>query len=385
MPPAPVLRCVTFQTRSLIRLLLLPTILLAYEQVFEFCFQMNSSYGSFDFTGGWQDDRFVGPTSPVVGHFPNLHDGRFDDAGNQQEVHSIYSPDEWLNVQSAWLQQSDPHFASTPLDINGYNASPTYAIAQGHSYDADLANLSDFYQCPTTSSSFSETDLDYFQPNFTNTTNHRTDSFSSLPLSSPTSDPSYQRATTSNFIQPYSPSSIPYNNNHPTSHTNQTHQAHLTNAPPSQDLLPSDPLHPRHQLSRFDGDLYTPSYVRGDGPTRAGWCSLCSSWLTLKDSAYWYHMHFAHGISCATGRYLPGPIRFRAIAGAARGVGDAEALCGGCGRWVLIVTGEKGRTAWWRHAYRCKFKDGGDGGKERKRGKSSSPRKVVARPSVGAR
>jgi hypothetical protein len=48
---------------------------------------------------------------------------------------------------------------------------------------------------------------------------------------------------------------------------------------------------------------------------------------------------------------------------------------------VLIVTGEKGRTAWWRHAYRCKLKDG-EVGKERKRGKSASPRKVVARPVV---
>jgi hypothetical protein len=46
------------------------------------------------------------------------------------------------------------------------------------------------------------------------------------------------------------------------------------------------------------------------------------------------------------------------------------------------VSGEKGRTAWWRHAYRCKFKDG-EVVRERK-GKIASPRKVVARP-VGGR
>jgi hypothetical protein len=60
----------------------------------------------------------------------------------------------------------------------------------------------------------------------------------------------------------------------------------------------------------------------------------------------------------------------------------------------LIVVGEKGRTAWWRHAYRCKGKGVGGGGvvgtnavvlgKERGtgRGKSASPRKVVARPAA---
>jgi len=340
---------------------------------------MNSSYESFDFTGGWQDGQFVETTSSLDGSFPNFHAGRFQDVSNLQGNSAVSSPDVWLKVQSAWPQQNSTYHVSPSIDPDSFQALPTYTTAQGYSYDADLADVSDFDQCQS-HSSFSETDLDCLQSTNYHGTNYRTDSFSSLPLASPTSDPSYQRNANSNLVQSHAPIRLPYTYHHHTrSAPNQ--QAHHFSAPPAQDLLASDPLYPRQQPARFEGDLYTPTYVRGDGPTRAGWCMYCSSWLTLKDSAYWYHMHFAHGISCATGKHLPGPVRCRATAGAARGVGNAEWLCGGCGRWVLIVTGERGRTAWWRHAYRCKFKDG-EVGKERKRGKSASPRKVIARPVV---
>lgn len=344
---------------------------------------MNSSYESFDFTGGWQDDQFVETAGSLDGPFPNLTGGgRCNDVSNLQRNSAVSSPDKWLNVQSAWPQQGTTYNVSASFDLDSFQALPTYTTAQGYSYDADLTDVSDFDQCQS-HSSFSETDFDCLQPTHYHGTNYRTNSFSSLPLASPSSDPSYQHTSNPYLVQSHSPSSNPYNNHHHAqSHPSQ--HPHLTNAPPAQDLLPSDPLHPRQQPARFEGDLYTPTYVRGDGPTRAGWCAQCSSWLTLKDSAYWYHMHFAHGISCATGKHLPGPIRYRATAGAARGVEDAEWLCGGCGRWVLIVTGEKGRTAWWRHAYRCNFKDG-EVGKEKKRGKSASPRKVVARPVVERR
>lgn len=341
---------------------------------------MNSSYESFDFTGGWQDDQFGGTAGSTNGPLPDLTGARLNDVGNMQGNSAVSSPDEWLNVQSAWLQQNNTYNGSTSFDLDSFHALPTYTTAQGYPYDADLTDLSDFDQCQS-HSSFSETDFDHFQPSNYDGINYRANSFSSQPLNSPTSDPSYLQAANAHLVQNHSPSSLLYDN-HLHARSNPIQHANPINAPPAQDLLPSDPLHPRQQPSRFDGDLYTPNYVRGDGATRAGWCAQCSSWLTLKDSAYWYHMHFAHGISCATGKHLPVPIRFRPTAGAARGVGDAEALCGGCGRWVLIVTGEKGRTAWWRHAYRCKFKDG-EVGKERKRGKSASPRKVVARPMMG--
>ncbi|CAK1355291.1 unnamed protein product [Cercospora beticola] len=52
-------------------------------------------------------------------------------------------------------------------------------------------------------------------------------------------------------------------------------------------------LMPRRQSPRFAGDEYTARWVRGYGTDRAGWCGFCSSWHKLKDSAYWYHMHYS--------------------------------------------------------------------------------------------
>ena len=57
------------------------------------------------------------------------------------------------------------------------------------------------------------------------------------------------------------------------------------------------------QHPRFDGDLYTAEWIRGEGSDRAGWCGFCSSWHRMKDSAFWYHMHYSHGISYTTGKF----------------------------------------------------------------------------------
>ena len=38
---------------------------------------------------------------------------------------------------------------------------------------------------------------------------------------------------------------------------------------------------------RFNGDLYTPLWIRGEGVNRAAFCGFCDSWHRLKDSAYW--------------------------------------------------------------------------------------------------
>lgn len=37
---------------------------------------------------------------------------------------------------------------------------------------------------------------------------------------------------------------------------------------------------------RFEGDLYAPQWVRGEGVERAGWCGFCSSWHKLKVSTF---------------------------------------------------------------------------------------------------
>ncbi|KAI8833339.1 hypothetical protein BC829DRAFT_407929 [Chytridium lagenaria] len=47
---------------------------------------------------------------------------------------------------------------------------------------------------------------------------------------------------------------------------------------------------PRAQRLRFEGDLYTPGWVRHGGHLKEGLCELCPApgrWLQLKNSAFW--------------------------------------------------------------------------------------------------
>ena len=42
------------------------------------------------------------------------------------------------------------------------------------------------------------------------------------------------------------------------------------------------------QKPRFNGDLYTPKYVRKQGAEKEGYCDICNGkWLQLKNSAFW--------------------------------------------------------------------------------------------------
>ena len=59
-------------------------------------------------------------------------------------------------------------------------------------------------------------------------------------------------------------------------------------------LDPPDTGNLQSQAPRFEGDLYTAPYIKGEGVERAGWCGFCSSWHKLKDSAYWYAMILLH-------------------------------------------------------------------------------------------
>lgn len=48
---------------------------------------------------------------------------------------------------------------------------------------------------------------------------------------------------------------------------------------------------PRRQALRFEGDLYTPTWVRRDKAQKEGLCELCpppGKWLLLKNSTFWY-------------------------------------------------------------------------------------------------
>ena len=123
-------------------------------------------------------------------------------------------------------------------------------------------------------------------------------------------------------------------------------------SPPLEDMRPVDPEYtPYAQELRFEGDLYTPKYVRGHGNKREGWCGICNQgrWLVLKNSAFWYDKSFTHGISAATGAAFEGPKQTRQT----KGKNEAwEGLCGSCGEWIALFNSKKKGTTWFRHAYK---------------------------------
>ncbi|KAF4336373.1 meiotic expression up-regulated 26, partial [Fusarium beomiforme] len=123
--------------------------------------------------------------------------------------------------------------------------------------------------------------------------------------------------------------------------------------PPSEDMNPEDPeMIPCEQELRFEGDLYTPRWVRGRGNKREGWCGICKPgrWLGLKSSAFWYDKLFSHGISAATGSSFQEPQQKRRMDGKP----DVwEGLCGSCEQWIALVSSKEKRTTWFRHAYKC--------------------------------
>lgn len=155
--------------------------------------------------------------------------------------------------------------------------------------------------------------------------------------------------------------------------------------PPPEDMNPSDPdLVPHEQELRFEGDLYTPKWVRGHGNKREGWCGICKPgrWLVLKNSAFWYDKSFTHGISAATGNPFQEPQETRRMDG---NPDVWEGLCGSCNEWIALVSSKKKGTTWFRHAYKChthpKIKDA-----PKRRRESSHTRALaastMARPKV---
>lgn len=125
---------------------------------------------------------------------------------------------------------------------------------------------------------------------------------------------------------------------------------------------------------RFENDLYSPVWVRGQGIDREGCCPQCRPqlWLKIKQSAYWYHMNFFHGISAATGRPYQAPLQYRCTPVSSRdskqrSVYCVEALCGSCSDWIMLVSDfasmlpvtamvveeEIGLASWYRHAQKC--------------------------------
>ncbi|EPS42894.1 hypothetical protein H072_3228 [Dactylellina haptotyla CBS 200.50] len=123
--------------------------------------------------------------------------------------------------------------------------------------------------------------------------------------------------------------------------------------PPEEDMNPEDPdMKPHEQELRFEGDLYTPKWVRNHGNKREGWCGICKPgrWLVLKNSAFWYDKSFTHGISAATGQSFMEPQEVRRVDG---NPDVWEGLCHSCHEWISLVSNKKKGTTWFRHAYKC--------------------------------
>lgn len=123
------------------------------------------------------------------------------------------------------------------------------------------------------------------------------------------------------------------------------------------------PARPPVKWRRSEDDMYTPKEVRGTGFLRMGRCNICGIWLKIKQSAYWYHMNFIHGISASTGRPHPPPIAIRQRAGSESTV-VVEGRCGTCQEWIPVhqqgsplnvVPTDLGclTSSWWHHAQKC--------------------------------
>ncbi|KAI9293026.1 hypothetical protein K502DRAFT_276691, partial [Neoconidiobolus thromboides FSU 785] len=107
---------------------------------------------------------------------------------------------------------------------------------------------------------------------------------------------------------------------------------------------------PRRQHLRYPGDLYTPQWVRFGGHKKEGYCDLCSpgKWLQLKNSAYWYHKQFYHGISSVSGKFFSGPIQTRQ-----KDAEVVEGLCHQCQQWIQMSSAKRRNSVlWFRHAHK---------------------------------
>ncbi|KAI8137875.1 hypothetical protein BJV82DRAFT_674318 [Fennellomyces sp. T-0311] len=110
---------------------------------------------------------------------------------------------------------------------------------------------------------------------------------------------------------------------------------------------------PRRQKLRYEGDEYTPKWVRYTGQLKEGYCDSCKpgKWLQLKNSAYWYHKQFFHGISSVSGKRFMEPLEQRA--------GDhdvVEGLCHQCRQFVPICNAKrKTSVLWYRHAHKASY------------------------------
>ena len=88
-------------------------------------------------------------------------------------------------------------------------------------------------------------------------------------------------------------------------------------------------------------------------------------------------MHYSHGICYVTGKQLDSPHSMQWNLKS----NGWEALCGGCDKWLHLGSGDKAKTTYFRHAYKCHVKDNPAVERSSGQKKSKSPPKVVTKQS----
>lgn len=132
---------------------------------------------------------------------------------------------------------------------------------------------------------------------------------------------------------------------------------------PPQSTQSTGPMLVQYRQRRFAEDVYSPLMIRGRGAEREGCCPLCHDcqvWLKIKQSAYWYHMNFYHGICAATGRPYPPPeeIKRQPIQGKPEAV-RVYGSCSDCKEWILLASElskheqSMPMNAWYKHSQKC--------------------------------
>lgn len=131
----------------------------------------------------------------------------------------------------------------------------------------------------------------------------------------------------------------------PITHPGSLALLHFTDEmPPS---VSSDDDSVRENEVRFEGDMFTPRWVRGYREEEEGWCGFCSSWLKHGD-AWRNDRTLFHGICAETGRSLEDPkepVRINSLKQI------WKARCDICGAWVTYRKSDrKHYSAWYVHA-----------------------------------
>ncbi|KAH8817192.1 hypothetical protein F5884DRAFT_778718 [Xylogone sp. PMI_703] len=106
----------------------------------------------------------------------------------------------------------------------------------------------------------------------------------------------------------------------------------------------------RENKSRFDGDLYTPRWIR-DFESQ-GWCGLCNPgrWINMKDG-WWNDRVLFHGICAETGKPFPEPEVEEEVDASAQ---TRKGFCGKCKTWVTFKTGDRRHYSGWHvHSANC--------------------------------